>query len=38
MAVRVKIICGFAQQLRAEYPDSAALFSDMAEEEDAHRQ
>ena len=28
---------GFAQQLQAEYPDSAALFADMADEEDAHR-
>ncbi|HCC97246.1 MAG TPA: rubrerythrin family protein, partial [Rhodobacteraceae bacterium] len=33
-----RIYSGFAQQLRAEYPDSAALFSDMAKEEDAHRQ
>ncbi len=33
-----RIYSGFAQQLRAEYPDSAALFADMADEEDAHRQ
>ena len=33
-----RIYSGFAQQLRAEYPDSAAFFADMADEEDAHRQ
>ena len=33
-----RIYSGFAQQLQAEYPDSAALFADMADEEDAHRQ
>ena len=32
-----RICSGFAQQLRAEYPDNAALFADMADEEDAHR-
>ena len=33
-----RIYRGFAQMLRADYPDSAAVFDGMAAEEDTHRQ
>ncbi len=33
-----RIYRGYAEQLRAEYPQSAAIFEDMAIEEDDHRQ
>lgn len=33
-----RIYRGYAERLRADYPDSAKIFEDMAEEEDAHRQ
>jgi rubrerythrin len=33
-----RIYRGYAEQLRAEYPQSAAIFEDMAVEEDEHRQ
>lgn len=32
-----RIFRGFAETLRADYPDSAAIFDDMAAEEDEHR-
>lgn len=32
-----RIFRGFAEKLRAEFPDSAAIFDDMAAEEDEHR-
>jgi len=32
-----RIFRGFAEKLRGEFPDSAAIFDDMAEEEDEHR-
>ncbi len=33
-----RIYRGYGEQLRAEYPQSAAIFDDMAVEEDGHRQ
>ncbi len=33
-----RIYRGYAEQLRAEYPQSGAIFEEMAVEEDGHRQ